>query len=180
MTSDGSNNVVCHAVIPGSYSYDIDKPSNQALPQVKPQPHTGVFSMHVGSCTNCNYMKNAPSQKNTTSPDQGGGASSIQEVKISCEAAGNPTTVDPQAGPSGLKVDDYVTFSFQGSYQQTTPMTLTFEPPDCANNPNPGKSFEIRGNSGYCQVATKPTITYSAMSNQCTTSKATLSVSASQ
>lgn len=198
-TSDGTQIVTCHAFIAGSYNYDIDKPAKQGSSKVESQTHTGMFSMHVGSCTGCSgvppQVLNAPPQDRNVvpramkpSPEARAGKSSLNtsssdEVDISCAAANDPTAVNPPAGPSGLKVGDYVPFYFKGKYVQGfAPMSLTFSPADCSNNPNPGRPFVVTGSSGsgYCQVATTPTIRYTAESNQCTKVEATLSVSTSQ
>jgi hypothetical protein len=183
MKSDGTKNVVCHAFLAGSYTYEINKNPNKPLPQGKSQTDNGAFSMHVGSCGNCSELDFMRKFKKSLPTPNGAVAA---EVDVSCQADGSSTTVDPQAGPSGLKVGDYVPFSFQGQYDpKVSPMTLTFKAADCSNNPDPTKPFVITGSSsGYCQVATTPTITYSAQSNAlgktCTQSTATLSVSSSQ
>lgn len=174
--SNGRNSVVCHAVTPGSYKYDIDKPPSSRVHET--QIHTGVLMMHVGTCTNCSGV---PPEVRATPPDKRAVASSGGEVDISCSDADNPTTVNPPAGPSGLKPGADVTFYFTGKYiSGKTPMTLNFSAPDCSNNPNPTQPFTITGNSGYCEVATSPTITYYATSNDCAQTKATLSVSPQQ
>jgi hypothetical protein len=181
MKSDGTKKVVCHAFLAGSYTYEINKDPNKPLPQGKSQTDDGAFSMHVGSCGNCG-LDFTRKFKEATPPTKGTVAT---EVDVSCQANGGSTTVNPQTGPSGVKVGDYVPFSFQGQYDpQLSPMTLTFKGADCSNNPDHTKPFVITGSSGYCQVVTTPTITYSAQSNAlgktCTQSTATLSVSPSQ
>ena len=174
--SDGKSDVVCHAFAAGSYQYYVDAPSSPEHRETKRPPV--LFIMHVGTCVGCSIIitnKNPPQIANNGTSPSGG------EVDISCNAVGVPTTVNPSDGPTGLKVGSDVLFYFKGHYMPgTTPMTLTFAPADCANNPTPGQDFVIQGNSGYCHVNKSPTISYRAKANLCSESQATLSVSASQ
>lgn len=172
LESDGRNDVVCHAFdVSGSYQYYVDAPSSTKAPPIP-------LTMHVGTCGGCSIIINKKPSKigdNVPSPSVGG------EVDISCDPTNGPTTVKPSGGPTGLKIGSDVVFYFRGNYVPgITPMTVTFAPADCANNPTPGQNFVIQGISGHCQVNKSPTISYTATANLCSVSQATLSVSASR
>jgi len=170
LKSNGKSDVVCHAVIPGSYRYYVGKPSSPGLRVTQPPP---VFIlMHVGTCNQCSILYN---RKDWPQIPTGGTSPPTGNVTISCPSSG-VTTADQPTGPAGLTVNSTVWFDFDGSYiDGVTPMTLRFAADECSNGPS-GKDFVITGNSGYCVVNKSPTVSYSATANQCSQSQLTLSV----
>jgi hypothetical protein len=171
LVSDGKSVVTCHVYrggqYGGSYAYDVavgqqpeKKGEKKKVTQSPPKtPPSGVYIMHVGSCSSCSKPGNqfpsqsSPSYEETSSPPQAG-----NRVKIECPSNGDQTTVDPLTGPSPLTPGDTVYFEFIGQYppppapgqQPTSLLTITVTSGSC-------KNLQIVGGGGSCQFGGKLT-----------------------
>ena len=174
LASDGTTTVTCHAMnvgkYGGSYIYDVGRPSKEHKLEVQ----KGIFNMHVGPCTNCLGIPIPVGGQELSSSLLAGGSGN--EVRISCPSPGGastPTLVVPLAGPSGLNVKDFVAFEYIGQNPPPSqqPLTLTFQPNYCTGLSSP---YQIQGGSAFCQASSAGATPYTAQSDDCASTRATL------